>query len=188
MSEALAWVSANGQIDLGSLALGIAIVVIALMSLRIARKAEKKNDNRWLSEYRQEALADIREHIARFVGTAHQIKAIAVAPRESGQASTSMFHASDYEKERSIALSQLNAELMRLEAYIRLVVDQSKDGAAQLVEHLAQTHSAVAALSIHKTGDLSQQVDNLLERLMALAGTMLSAERSDIEMLLRGSR
>jgi hypothetical protein len=187
VSEALAWVSANGQIDLGSLALGIAIVVIALMSLRIARKAEKKNDNRWLSEYRQEALADIREHIARFVGTAHQIKAIAVAPLESGQASTSMFHASDYEKERSIALSQLNAELMRLEAYIRLVVDQSKD-AAQLVEHLAQTHSAVAALSIHKTGDLSQQVDNLLERLMALAGTMLSAERSDIEALLRGSR
>lgn len=139
-----------------------AAISSAVISALIGLSNSKRSASQKLAEMRQVWIEDLRNHMADFVGVVHRIL------NESSSAK-----AKETKTER---LEQLNADLMRLESYISMKLNQEETPHARLAGVVGQTRGASAHYSHTPTISFMERIQRHLHEIDELSRFVFKVE------------
>jgi hypothetical protein len=137
------------QLDLGTFTVGVATMMVALVSLFVALRSTRASNNQKIAEFRQKWIDELREHVSQFVGVSYEILNHALSA--AGGA------------DRQRDLDTKHSELKRLESFIAMKLKSHEADHRILVALLAQTRGRAAAFSLSNTSQLATEVDRLID-------------------------
>lgn len=139
-----------------------AAISSAVISALIGLSNSKRSASQKLAEMRQVWIEDLRNHMADFVGVVHRIL---------NESSSSKAREAKIER-----LEQLNADLMRLESYISMKLNQEEIPHGRLAAVVAQTRGASAHYSHTPTTSFMDRIQRHLHEIDELSRFVFKVE------------
>ena len=141
-----------------------ATVISALFSLSISKRAASQK----LAEMRQLWIDNLRTHISEFVGLVHRIKNVSFSD-DTAIAKGKLFE-------------QYNADIMRIESFVSLLLNHDEAPSKRLVDAVAQTRGGAAHISTYPPNVMiSQRIDDHLSEVDAVSRIVLKWEWNRVQ-------
>jgi len=154
--------SAPVQIDLGNLAVGLATVLIAFITLFVSLKNIKSQNGQKVAELRTQWIAELRTKFSDFIGTVYSITNEVVTSTETAQSSTK--------------LDQMHSDLMRLESSVTLFLNPKEALHSETIKVIGEIRGRLAIFSISSSKKLHDEIDDSARKLIENAQLILKIE------------
>lgn len=157
MSPITAWILENIQIDLGNLVVGVATIIIAMVTLRTTMANIRMEANHRIASFRVNWIEDLRNNVSKFIGAAHILKT----------------RTSDKTKDD---IEDLHTDIMRIETYVCLMLNSHDAEQKLLKTEMEQARSALALFSQSRDPDLNRKIDENLKTISEITSKILKTE------------
>jgi hypothetical protein len=152
------------QLDLGNFSVGIATMLIALVSLLVAFRSTRGLSNHRVAEFREKWIQDLRFQVSRFIGLIYEIL------------NHSLSAVAGIGENRQKDLDIKHSELKQVESYIVTMLNSRESDHRMLVDLLAQLRGRAAGFSLNPTGQLANEADELVSLVTSLAKLIFKTE------------
>jgi hypothetical protein len=145
----------------------VAAISTAVVSALVSLSLSKRNRSQRIAEFRQEWIDNLRSHIAEFVGLIHRIKNVSFSD--------------DTDIAKGKLLEQYNADLMRIESFVSLLLNHDEAPSKRLVDTVGQTRGGAAHMSIYPSAAVSHRIDDHLSEIDAVSRIVLKWEWNRVQ-------
>jgi hypothetical protein len=144
-----------------------AAIATGLVSAFVSLSLSKRGRSQRIAEFRQEWIDNLRSHISEFVGVVHRIKNVSFSD--------------DSPSSKEKLFEQFNADLMRIESFISLLLNHDEAPSERLVDVVGQTRGGAALMSLNPTMAISDRIDDHLEEIDAVSRIVLKWEWNRVQ-------
>jgi len=145
----------------------VAAIATAIVSAVVSLSLSKRNRSQRIAEFRQEWINNLRSHISEFVGLVHRIKNVSFSDEPT--------------LSKGKLFEQYNADAMRIESFISLLLNHDETPSKRLVDIVAQTRGGAAHISMGPSLAASLRIDDHLEEIDAVTRIVLKWEWNRVQ-------
>jgi hypothetical protein len=145
----------------------IAAIATGIVSALVSLSLSKRNRSQRIAEFRQEWIENLRRHVSEFVGLVHRIRNVSLSD-ELADSKNKQFE-------------QYNADLMRIESFISLLLNHDEAPSKQLVNVVAHSRGGAAHVSVEPSTAAFRRIDDHLEEIDAVTRIVLKWEWNRVQ-------